>query len=57
MNDFMDKLERSSFGSKEARAARGSVSQDRADQVLRRVAELRGESSRRDEGKRGRRPL
>lgn len=57
MNDFMDKLEQSSFGSKEARAARESVSQDRADQVLRRVAELRGESSRRDEGKRGRRPL
>lgn len=53
MNDFARKLERSSFGTRGAKAARSSVGQDRAEQVLRRAAEIREKNSRRDEGKRG----
>ncbi len=53
MNDFAKKLERSSFGTRGARAARSSVSQERADQVLRRAAELREKNSRRLEGRPG----
>jgi len=53
VNDFAKKLERSSFGTRGARAARSSVGQERAEQVLRRATEIREKNSRRGEGKRG----
>lgn len=41
---FRDKLDRSSFGTPEAKAAMASVPQEKVDKVLARVEELRRES-------------
>lgn len=53
MSDFRSKLERSSFGTRGAIEARKSVSQERADQVLRRSRSGSEKTSGRSEGKRG----
>lgn len=53
MSDFKSKLERSSFGTRGAVAARNTVSQERADQVLRRSRSGSEKNSGRSEGKRG----
>lgn len=53
MSDFRSKLERSSFGTRGAVEARKTVSQERADQVLRRSRSGSKKTSGRSEGKRG----
>lgn len=53
MSDFRSKLERSSFGTRGAVEARKTVSQERADQVLRRSRDGSEKTSSRTEGRRG----